>query len=526
MLSFINDMKNISCIIPAHNEEKLIGSVLKIVKKARSIGLISEIIVISDGSTDRTAEVAQSANVDKVIILDKNIGKGGAVIKGINSSKYENILMLDADLINLSIDHVKKMVEPFFHYDADMVIGYLANDNWQIVLPQFSGQRVFKKSPFKEIIKSNKFIKSRYSFELLLNRFAGKAKLKTLYVPLAGLSHIRREKKWGNFKTILTQAGFWTAVVNTYKYYLIGILSIILLFEIYLIFFSPIRIGNTNFTTLPAPKDSDKILIISSHPDDESIGAAGFIRDAKKAGAAVTVVVITNGDANRWSTSIGERDWLPSGNDFADEGMIRMGESKTALKSLGLNDDNIIFLGFPDGNLRYLLGQNWSSSRTSSYTKWDSDKYDGTYKKGVGYTGEALESILKEIISQKQPNIIITHSILDRNSDHRTIYSLVKLAREELRTREIAKSYRLYTFLVHSNVYNYPHPLRYQPKDPLYPSEELRGDCNWTVYPLSSETEKAKDVAIHTYKSQLKGGYLRFLLPAFVRTNELFCPVN
>lgn len=526
MLSWINDMKNISCIIPAHNEEKLIGNVLKIVKKARRVGLISEIIVISDGSTDGTAEVAQSANIDKVIILNKNIGKGGAVIKGINSSKYENILMLDADLINLKVDHVKKMVEPFFHHDADMVIGYLAEDNWQIVLPQFSGQRVFKKSSFREIIESKKFIKSRYSFELLLNRFAGRTKLKSLYVPLSGLSHISREKKWGNFKTILTQAGFFTKVVDTYKYYLIGMLLIILIFEIYLIFFSPIRIGNTNFDSLPAPKDSDKILVISAHPDDESIGTAGIISDAIKAGAAVDVIMVTNGDANRWSTSVSEKDWLPSGNDFADEGRIRMDESRTALKSLGLSDDNIFYLGFPDGNLRYLLGQNWNSNRTSSYTKWNSDKYDGTYKKGVGYSGENLESILKEIISQKQPNIIITHSILDRNSDHRSIYSLVKLAREELRTRKIVNSSHLYTFLVHSNVYNYPHPLRYQPKDPLYPSEELRGDCNWTIYPLSSETEKAKDVAIHAYKSQLTGGYLRFLLPAFVRTNELFCPVD
>ncbi|MCX6811247.1 MAG: PIG-L family deacetylase [Candidatus Berkelbacteria bacterium] len=526
VVSYSNNMKNISCIIPAHNEEKLIGNVLKIVKKAKKEGLIEEIIVISDGSIDKTAEIAQEANIDKVIVLNKNIGKGGAVIKGMTSSKYDNILMLDADLTNLTVHHIRQMIEPFFHHDADMVIGFLSDDNWQIVLPQFSGQRVFKKSSFKKIIDSKKFINSRYSFELLLHRFTGKSKLKSLYIPLSGLSHIRREVKYGNFKTFLTQAGFFTGVVNTYKYYLIGILSAILLLLIYLIFFSPIRVSGINFSTLPALKDSDKILIVVAHPDDESIGTAGLIKDAKKAGAEVNVVIVTNGDANRWSTSVQEKNWLPKGSDFVQEGKSRMDESKTALKSLGLDEQNIIFLGFPDGNLRYLLNKNWDDNRISNYTKWSTNNYDGTYKKGVGYSGKNLDLILKEIVTQKQPNIIISHSIFDKNPDHRAVYSLTKIAHDELEAREIIDGSKLYSFLVHSNIYNYPHPLRYQANDPLYPPQELRNNCDWTIYPLSSETEKTKDIAIHTYKSQLTGGYLRFLLPAFVRTNELFCPVN
>lgn len=519
-------MKKISCIIPAHNEEKLIGNVITAVKKAKEMGFISEIIVVSDGSTDKTAEIAKKRDLDKVIILNKNIGKGGAVIKGIISSKYDNILMLDADLIGLTANHIKQIIEPFFHHDADMVIGYLAQDNWQVVLPQFSGQRVFKKSSFKQIINSKKFNKSRYSFELFLHRFAAKLKLKSLYVPLSGLSHVRREVKYGNFKTFLTQAGFFTGVVNTYKYYLVGILSLILLFLIYLIFFSPIRVNNTNFSALTAVKNSDKILVIVAHPDDESVGAAGIIYDAKKTGAEVSVVIVTNGDANRWSTSVEEKDWLPSRSDFIKEGRLRMGESKTALKSLSLDDNNINFLGFPDGDLRYLLSQNWEQNRTSSHTKWSVNNYDGTYKKGIGYNGKNLESIINEIISQKQPNIIITHSIFDKNSDHRTVYNIVKLARDELRTRGVTGETKLYSFLVYSNIYNYPHPLRYQFDSPLYPPDDLRGNCQWIIYSLTDETETAKKIAIYTYKSQLMGGYLRFLLPAFIRTNELFCPVE
>src|SRR5574340_1404799 len=52
---------------------------------------------------------------------------------------------------------------------------------------------------------------------------------------------------------------------------------------------------------MTAPGRGDRILVVAPHPDDESLGCAGLIKQAVENGADVHVVVMTNGDANEWS---------------------------------------------------------------------------------------------------------------------------------------------------------------------------------------------------------------------------------
>jgi len=97
-------MANVSCIIPAYNEWKRIEKVLK---KATNNDLISEIIVINDGSSDDTKEVIENFiyNNPKVsdkinfINLQKNWWKTNAVITWIKSSNNDYLLFLDSDLV-------------------------------------------------------------------------------------------------------------------------------------------------------------------------------------------------------------------------------------------------------------------------------------------------------------------------------------------------------------------------------------------------------------------------------------------
>ena len=63
---------NICAIIPAYNEEKTIGQIIDTLKK---VDIINEIIVVSDGSEDNTAQIAGEHQVT-VIELPKNMGKG------------------------------------------------------------------------------------------------------------------------------------------------------------------------------------------------------------------------------------------------------------------------------------------------------------------------------------------------------------------------------------------------------------------------------------------------------------------
>jgi len=109
----------IAAIIPAYNEEKNIGQVLRGVKK-----YADSIIVIDDGSGDKTAEKAME-NGAKVYSHIINRGLGGALSTGIKAALLENsdiIVTLDADGQH-DPDDIPKLIKPIISGDADFVVG-------------------------------------------------------------------------------------------------------------------------------------------------------------------------------------------------------------------------------------------------------------------------------------------------------------------------------------------------------------------------------------------------------------------
>ena len=107
----------ISCIIPAYNEESTIINVLKTIKKVRTI---DEIIVVDDGSDDRTYECAKSQNVT-VIRHTRNSGKGAAIKTGLSHSTGDISLFLDADLSSISPKKIASILQPLENDEADFV---------------------------------------------------------------------------------------------------------------------------------------------------------------------------------------------------------------------------------------------------------------------------------------------------------------------------------------------------------------------------------------------------------------------
>jgi glycosyltransferase involved in cell wall biosynthesis len=112
----------VSIIIPAYNEERTIE---EIISKVYNVSINKEIIVVNDGSQDRTSKIISNIK-DKykliIINLEKNSGKGYAIRKGIEASSGEIILTQDADLETDPAEY-QKLLAPIIEGRAKVVFG-------------------------------------------------------------------------------------------------------------------------------------------------------------------------------------------------------------------------------------------------------------------------------------------------------------------------------------------------------------------------------------------------------------------
>ncbi|MEI6627147.1 MAG: glycosyltransferase family 2 protein [bacterium] len=198
----------ISLIIPAHNEELNIAKVLDVAVKS---SLIDEIIVVADACTDHTAEVAQKYGV-KVVEKPTTLGKGDAMITGVNASTGEVILFADADLTGFKLKHIEQILKPIIAHKAvmsvglrDRVFGLGALIPKIFPLYAIGGERAMTKTFFDSIPKSKNT--PDFGIESVMNYYIKKHRLPAAYPVLRGLHQIIKEKKWG----------FWTGFFSRLK---------------------------------------------------------------------------------------------------------------------------------------------------------------------------------------------------------------------------------------------------------------------------------------------------------------------
>ncbi|HYA27264.1 MAG TPA: PIG-L family deacetylase, partial [Acidobacteriota bacterium] len=177
------------------------------------------------------------------------------------------------------------------------------------------------------------------------------------------------------------------------------------------------------FALLTVQAASARILVIAPHPDDDIITSAGIIYSAIKRGEPVKVVYMTNGDLNGISV-----------------GYQREGEAVNAqVNYLGTVEDNLIFLGYPDGHLSDLYQYYPNSTDTFTSPLGQSTTYGN---RGLGrsdyhyyrfgsharYNRYDVVQDLQTIIQEFKPDQIFTTSEFDLHPDHSTTYLFLKLA--------------------------------------------------------------------------------------------------
>jgi len=257
---------------------------------------------------------------------------------------------------------------------------------------------------------------------------------------------------------------------------------------------------------------SDRILLLSPHPDDEVLCCAGMLQQAVKAGAQVYIAWMTSGDGFEWDVVLLSRTPDPGDQAMLELGLRRMDEARAAAKVLGVPEANLRFLGYPDQGLQRLFLDYSYEPYTSPRTGANAVPYPKTLSPGAAYTGINLERDVERLIEQIQPTIVLAPSPEDAHGDHRTTGDLA--IRILGKRKELAKGR---FWIVHGGL-EWPLPKGLHPGLALSPPPRGRA-LEWQRVNLDSAETALKLEALRAHRSQLP--LVGRFMEAFVRRNEL-----
>ena len=140
-------------------------------------------------------------------------------------------------------------------------------------------------------------------------------------------------------------------------------------------------------------------MLIAPHPDDEALACSVILQKAVRAGAAIRVVYVTDGDNNPWPQRALERRWRLSASDRKRWGKLRRSEALAALRVLGIHPSDVQFLALPDQGLTDLLLRDCNSALTR----------------------------LIQVIDDWSPTDILAPSLSDIHPDHNAVAVMMRL---------------------------------------------------------------------------------------------------
>ena len=207
------DGPNVSLVVPAYNEEKCLPGFLDSVLPALNAWIISEIIIINDGSEDSTLDIAKTFASNRpqvqVIHIARNSGKGNALAEGVLLASGEIILFLDADLVNVTTKDIEAIIGPLLEGTAQACIATIKSKAtpWN-TLSGVSGQRAYFRSDLLPFIE--RFRPLGYGIEAFLGKEL--SHLQTTKVSLTTISYISKGEKRGHIRGTLEHAKMWPEV--------------------------------------------------------------------------------------------------------------------------------------------------------------------------------------------------------------------------------------------------------------------------------------------------------------------------
>jgi len=271
--------------------------------------------------------------------------------------------------------------------------------------------------------------------------------------------------------------------------------------------------------TLPEFVSSDKVLVLAPQPDDETIGVGGAIQRAVKVGAKVKVVLLTNGENNLFAFIVYKKHPFLGRKDFLRMGEVRRQESVKAMTWLGLTENDVISLGYPDRGTLEVMARHWDQAGPfrSALARAEKVPYPGAMSPGAPYSGESILKDLERILSDYKPTKIFVSHPADANRDHRALYLFLRVVLWNLDGKINVPE--IYPYFVHTS--GWPKPRGYNPTLKLIPPPIFsESEIGWLTLLLAPEEVTNKYNAIQDYPSQIK--YAPKFLISFARENEFF----
>jgi LmbE family N-acetylglucosaminyl deacetylase len=260
---------------------------------------------------------------------------------------------------------------------------------------------------------------------------------------------------------------------------------------------------------------SDVILVVSPHPDDESLCCGGLIHAARSVGAHVAIVWITNGDGFKWDTMVVERKLRPRAGAYLELARQREQEARTAGGILGVTPDSLLFLGYPDrGVLRLLLDHfHPDTPWRSKFTGANAVIYQDALDPGAEYDGADLVRDFNTVLDRVKPTLVLAPSPQDTHPDHR---GAGILAWRTMSAR--GQQDRVHYWIVHGG-HGWPTPRAFHPE--LAQTIAPRGlGMRWEAFALDADAIEAKRRAVLAHESQVK--VMGRVMQSYVRSTEIY----
>ena len=294
-----------------------------------------------------------------------------------------------------------------------------------------------------------------------------------------------------------------------------------------------ILIGLSSGFAQRRPTGSASIVVFAPHPDDEVIGCAGIMMQALARGARVKVVVITSGDGfDAAAAGVTRKPVDRLGpDDFFALSRFRQAESRRALEILGGKADDLIVLGYPDGDLGNLYDstddkviRQQFTKKNETYALIQKDYHTSVHGKPAPYKRSSVLGDLVELLTTLQPTEIYVTDETDGHIDHRAAFWFVRDA-----AKQVGHKGAFYTYLVHG-LPAWPFPPGITPNRPFesrkVDSEVAPRGLPWPPprrVPLAPEQAQRKLKSIQAHNIPVVGmPEHQSEMESFVKSEEVF----